>query len=71
MCKLLEHTINNGDRRLSDIIVKGDRHVDHETGIIFIHSKNAQLVKVDENNIEHCFAALFIVQYCQQYSSTL
>ena len=36
MCKLLEHTINNGDRRLSGIIVKGDRHVDHETGIIFI-----------------------------------
>ena len=31
MCKLLEHTINNGDRRLSDIIVKGERRVDHET----------------------------------------
>lgn len=33
MCKLLEHTINNGDRRLSDIVVKGERMFDHETGI--------------------------------------
>lgn len=33
MCKLLEHTINNGDKRLSDIIVKGERRVEHETGI--------------------------------------
>ena len=33
MCKLLEHTINNGDKRLADIVVKGDRHVDHEIGI--------------------------------------
>ena len=32
MCKLLEHTVNNGDRRLSDIIVKGERRVEHETG---------------------------------------
>ena len=34
MCKLLEHTINNGDRRLSDIVVKGERMFDHETGIV-------------------------------------
>jgi hypothetical protein len=35
MCKLLEHTINNGDRRLKDIIVNGERLVDHETGILY------------------------------------
>ena len=38
MCKLLEHTINNGDKRLSDIIVKGERRVDHETGILYYPS---------------------------------
>ena len=41
MCKLLEHTINNGDRRLSDIIVKGERRVDHETStgkLFMLHS---------------------------------
>ena len=34
MCKLLEHTINNGDRRLNDIVVKGERIFQSETGII-------------------------------------
>ncbi|XP_046853587.1 importin-9-like [Xenia sp. Carnegie-2017] len=33
LCKMLEHFVNSGDRRLSDIIVKGDRHVELETEI--------------------------------------
>ena len=68
MCKLLEHTINNGDRRLSDIIVKGERCVDHETGIFHLYFITSDvLLAISKNNSQLILMIACIIDIYTKY----